>query len=163
MARAMHCITNQDVWSRTRDLASQSLFPLSLISSSVSMVNASYSSHCARSLSCSGWRGLSSRDILRSLLLVSSDLRLNRWNPPMIIKNPCVIDHCTSNNELLRMIAINKINSHLNLPSFSLTIFRALKNCLMAQASTYSGTSKAQTNRGRRCSANDRSGFHIHL
>ena len=46
---------------------------------------------------------------------------------------------------------------------FSLAIFRALKNCLIAHASTYSGTSNAQMNKGRRCSANDISGFHIHL
>ena len=39
MARAMHCITNHDVWSRTSDFASQSLFPLSLISASVGIVN----------------------------------------------------------------------------------------------------------------------------
>ena len=46
---------------------------------------------------------------------------------------------------------------------FSLAIFRALKNCLIAHASIYSGTSNAQINKGRRCSANDISGFHIHL
>ena len=34
IACAMHCIMNHEVWRRTRDLASQSLFPLSLISQS---------------------------------------------------------------------------------------------------------------------------------
>ena len=38
-AHAMHCITNHNIWSRTRDLASQSLFPLSLISASVGTPN----------------------------------------------------------------------------------------------------------------------------
>ena len=60
------------------------------------------------------------------------------------------------------MIAIG-ITQVSNSPLFSLDIFRALKNCLIAQASTYSGTSNAQTNSGRRCSANERSGFHTHL
>ena len=53
-----------------------------------------------------------------------------------------------------------------NLPQSSnspLFISRALKNCLMDQASTYSGTSNAQMNSGRRCSANDSSGFPMHL
>ena len=59
------------------------------------------------------------------------------------------------------MIIIN--NLKLDSPLFSLAIFRALKNCLIAQASTYSGTSNAQMNNGRRCSANDSSGFQIHL
>ena len=39
MPRAMHCITNHDVWRTTTDLASQSLLPLSLISASVGMAN----------------------------------------------------------------------------------------------------------------------------
>ena len=39
MARAMHCITYDDVRSRTKDLASKLLIPLSLISASVGMVN----------------------------------------------------------------------------------------------------------------------------
>ena len=39
MARAMHCITNHDVWSRTSDLASQSLFPLSSICALVGTKN----------------------------------------------------------------------------------------------------------------------------
>ena len=51
----------------------------------------------------------------------------------------------------------------LNSLLFSLAIFRALKNCLIAQASIYSGTSNAQINNGRRCSANDDSGFNTHL
>ena len=38
MPHAMHCITNHDIWSRMRDLASQLLFPLSLISALVSTV-----------------------------------------------------------------------------------------------------------------------------
>ena len=33
----------------------------------------------------------------------------------------------------------------------------------MAQANTYSGTSNANKNNGRRCSANDRNGFRIHF
>ena len=39
MACAMYCIMNHNVWNRTRDLASQSLFASSLISSSVSKMN----------------------------------------------------------------------------------------------------------------------------
>ena len=39
MAHAIHCITNHDVWSRMRDLASQLLFPLSLISAFIGMMN----------------------------------------------------------------------------------------------------------------------------
>ena len=50
-----------------------------------------------------------------------------------------------------------------NSPLSRLAISRALKNCLIAQASTYSGTSNAQINNGRRCSANDNSWFKMHL
>ena len=77
-----------------------------------------------------------------------------------MIENPCVVDHCCSNVEFFRMIDIEK-NLTLNSPLSA--IFRAVKNCLIAQARTYSGASNAQTNNGRRCSANDDSGFHIHL
>ena len=42
------------------------------------------------------------------LLLISLELHSRRWNPPIIIKNLCVINHCLSNNELLRVIAIDK-------------------------------------------------------
>ena len=38
--------------------------------------------------------------VVRKVLLTSLELRLKRWNPPMIIKNPCVIDHRRSINEL---------------------------------------------------------------
>ena len=38
-ARAMHCITNHDVWSWTSGLVSQLLFPLPMISASVGTVN----------------------------------------------------------------------------------------------------------------------------
>ena len=58
MARAMHCITNHDVWSRAKDLASQSLFPLSSIYASVGMVN-EYVLSCVRSLASRRWSGLS--------------------------------------------------------------------------------------------------------
>ena len=62
------------------------------------------------------------------------------------------------------MIAIGKnITKVLYSPLFSLDIFRALKNCLIAHARTYSGTSSAQTNNGSRCSVNDSSGFNIRL
>ena len=160
MARAIHCITNHVVWRRTSDLASQSLFPLSLISASASMMNDS--EWCKKSVTPSGWRGLCSCDMHRSSLLVSSELRSKRWNPPIMIKNPCVVDHRQSNNKnnfYWKIFKPEVLNSLL----FSLAIWRALKNCLIAQARTYSGTSKAQTNNGRRCSANDRSGFHTHF
>ena len=42
--------------------------------------------------------------ILRLSLIVSSELRSKRWNPPMMIKNPCIVDHCTSKDELLLLI-----------------------------------------------------------
>ena len=35
-------------------------------------------------------------------------VRSNRWNPPMTTRNRCVVDHRLSNNELFRMIAIDK-------------------------------------------------------
>ena len=122
MAQAMHCITNHDVWSRTRDLANQSLFPLSLISSLVGTVNEEKSMSVLivvldgwsilslwRSPAVSGWRGISSScDMTLSLSLFSIERCLKRWKPPMMIKNPCVVDHCRSNNELLRMIAADK-------------------------------------------------------
>ena len=65
MYLAMHCITNHDVWSRMRDLAGQLLFPLSLISASVGMVNKEKSmsmvvSSLLRLSAVSGWRGVSS-------------------------------------------------------------------------------------------------------
>ena len=41
-------------------------------------------------------------------ILISLDLCSKRWNLPIMIKNPCIIVHCTSNDELLRMIAIDK-------------------------------------------------------
>ena len=66
MAHAMYCVMNHDVWSRTRDLASQSLFPLSLISSLVGTVNEMKlmsalidwcTSSSKRLQVASGWRG----------------------------------------------------------------------------------------------------------
>ena len=97
MAYAMHCITNHNVWSRTRDLMSQSLFPLSLISTSVGMTNDLYSSlDCWSLLSCSRWRGLSSSCYILPLLLhVFLEIHSKRWSPPMMIKRPCIMDHCT--------------------------------------------------------------------
>ena len=56
------------------------------------------------------------------------------------------------------------INKYFTQSSNSpLAILRATKNCLMDQASTYSGTSNAQMNRGRWCSTNERSGFQIYF
>ena len=82
------------------------------------------------------------------------------WNPPMMMK-PCIIGHPCSNNDLLRIIALDK---NLTQSSNSLlAIFWVTKNCLMDQASMYSGTSSAQMNSGRWCSINDCSGFHTHL
>ena len=101
MARAMHCVTNHDVWSRTSDFASQSLFPLSLISASVGIVNEEKSMSMVVSSplmlpAASGWRGVSSCDMP---IYVSLEPRSKRWKPPIIIKNPWVFDHCRPDNE----------------------------------------------------------------
>ena len=122
MAQAMHCIMNHNVWSRTKDLVSQSLFPLSLISSLVGTINEEKSMSVLivvldgwsilslwRLPAVSGWKGISSScDMTLSLSLFSIKQCLKRWKPPMMIKSPCVVDHCCSNNELLRMIAAYK-------------------------------------------------------
>ena len=52
-----------------------------------------------------------------------------------------------------------KITKVSNSPLFELAILRAVKNCLIAHAKMYSGTSRAQMNSGRRCSASDITGF----
>ena len=83
MARAMHCITNHEVWRRTSDLASQSLFPLSFISTSVGTVNEEKSismvvSSPLRFPAESGWRGVSSSYDTLLTSLISSELRLKR-------------------------------------------------------------------------------------
>ena len=38
--------------------------------------------------------------------VVSSELRSKKWNPPMMIKIPCIVDYCTSKDELLLLIKI---------------------------------------------------------
>ena len=130
----MKCAATQhDLWSRTRDLASQSLFPLSLISVLVSMGNEQISS-CIRSLTSSGWRGSSSS--------------CNRFWAPLQS-----LELCSK-----RMIEIQpKI---LDSPWFSQAICWALKHCLIAQVRMYSGTSNVQTKSARQCLANDINGFH---
>ena len=73
------------------------------------------------------------------------------------MKNPCVIVHRLTNDELFRIIVIDKnFTESSNSP---MAISRALARCLIAHVSTYSGTSKAQMNNGMRCSANDSNGF----
>ena len=61
------------------------------------------------------------------------------------------------------LLLIKNITEVLYSLLFSLIIFRALMNCLIARASSYSGTSNAQINNEKRCSANNSNGFHIYL
>ena len=124
MARAMHCITNHDVCSRTSDLASQSLFPLSLIWNGLDRHGEQVNIILyGKIFSRNGYKGLSSSWDVRWSSLVSLELRSRRWNPP----NPCVLDHRTSNYKLVCSV-IPVLNSLLLL----LAACWARKNCLIA-------------------------------
>ena len=81
----------------------------------------------------------------------------------MTTRSRCGVDHRLSNNELFRMIAIDKKYNQSFLLTFILLGHFSLKNCLIAQASTYSGASNAQMNNEKRCSANNSNGFHIYF
>ena len=60
-------------------------------------------------ISNTGWRGVSSScEIGLILSLVSFELRLKGWKPPITIKNPCVFDHRRSNDELEESIRNEK-------------------------------------------------------